>query len=83
MWRQLKTHITEHKKAVTNANPRNAIVAQVRNTGHNIQFSETSDIDHEESWYRRRIKEALYIRSYANTINTDPGLFLNPCWAAH
>ena len=71
--RQLKTHITEHKKAVTNANPRNATAAHVWNTGHNIQVSETSGIDHEENWY---------IRSYATTTNTDPGLSLNPCWAA-
>ena len=42
--RQLKTYITEHKKAVS--------------------------------------KEALYIRGSANTINTDPGLSLNPYWAA-
>ena len=67
--RQLKTHITEHKKAVTNANPRNAIASHVWNTGHSIQVSETSGIDHEENWYRRRIKEALYIRS-------SPTLFL-------
>ena len=60
--RQLKTHIT-------NANPRNAIAAHVWNTGHNIQASETSGIDHEENWYRRKIKEALYIRS-------SPTLFL-------
>ena len=71
--RQLKTHITEHKKAVTNDNLRNAIAAHVWNTCHNIQVSETSGIDHEENWY---------IRSYATTINTDPGLSLNPCWAA-
>ena len=79
--RQLKTCITEHKKAVINANPKNAIVVHVWNTGHNIQWSEASDIDCENG-YRRRIKEALYIRGSANTINTDPGLSLNPCWAA-
>ena len=80
--RQLKTCITKHKKAVINANPKNAIAVHVWNTGHNIQWSETSDIDCEENGYRRRIKKALYIRGSANTINTDPGLFLNPCWAA-
>ena len=42
MWKQVKTHITEHKKAVTNADPRNAIAAHVWNTAHNIQFSKTS-----------------------------------------
>ena len=26
--------------------------------------------------------EALYIRSYADTVNTDPSLSLNPCWTA-
>ena len=80
--RQLKTHITEHKKDVTNANPRNAIAAHVWNTGHNIQVSETSGIDHEENWYKRGIKKALHIRSHAKTINTVPGLSLNQCWAA-
>ena len=68
--RQLKTCIAD------------AIVVHVWNTDHNIQWSATSDIKCEENGYRRRIKEALYIRGSANTINTDPGLSLNPCWAA-
>ena len=80
--RQLKTCIAENKIAVINANPKNAIAVDVWNTGHNIQCSETSDIQCEENGYRRRIKEALYIRGSANTINTDSGLSLNPCWAA-
>ena len=51
------------------------------NTGHGIQWAEITVIVQERDWYRRRVKEALYIRSSANNQNTDPGLDLNPCWA--
>ena len=52
------------------------------NTGHSIQWAETTVIEQEGDWYRFRVKEALYIRISPVTLNTDPGLHLNPCWTA-
>ena len=79
--RQMKTRIEEHKRAVMKADPNNAIAEHVWSTGHKIQWDETTSIEHDKDWFRRRIKEALHIRS-SNAMNSDPGLSLNPCWTA-
>ena len=60
--RQMKTRIEEHKRAVMKADPNNAIAEHVWSTGHKIQWDETTSIDHDGDWFRRRIKEALHIR---------------------
>ena len=44
-----------------------------------IQWDETTSVDHDGDWFRRRVKKALYIRT-SNAMNSDPGLSLNPCW---
>ena len=75
----MKTRIEEHKRAVLKADPNNAIAEDVWSTGHKI--NETTSIDHDGDWFRRRVKEALCIRS-SNAMNSDPGLSLNPCWTA-
>ena len=79
--RQMKTRIEEHKRAVMKADPNNAIAEHVWSTGHKILWDETISIDHDGDWFRRRIKEALHIRS-SNAMNSDSGLLLNPCWTA-
>ena len=80
--KQLKARIEEHKKSVWKPNPNNAITAHMWNTGHGIQWSETMSMDHEVEWYRKRVKEALYIRNSTNAMNSNPGLALNPCQTA-
>ena len=77
----MKTHIEEHKRAVMKADPNHPIAEHVRSTGHKIQWDETTSIEHDKDWFRRRIKEALHIRS-SNAMNSDPGLSWNPCWTA-
>ena len=77
----MKTCIEEHKRAVIKADPNNAIAEHVWSTGHKIQRDETTSNDHNGNWFRRRVKEALYIRS-SNAMNSDLGLSLNPCLTA-
>ena len=79
--RQMKTGIEEHKKAVMKADPNNAIAEHMWSTGHKIQWDETTSIDHDGDWFRRRIKEALHVKS-SNAMSTGPGFSLNPCWTA-
>ena len=77
----MKTRIEEHKRAVMKSDPNNAIAEHVWSTGHMIQCDETTSIDHDGDWFRRRVKKALYISS-SNAMNSDPGLSLNSCWTA-
>ena len=35
-----------------------------------IQWDETTSVDHDGDWFRRRVKKALYIRS-SNAVNSD------------
>ena len=69
--------IAEHKAAVRQANINKAIASHVWNSCHAIQWSETSVLEHEAEWYRRRVKEALYIRSSSYSEHR-PGPSLEP-----
>ena len=60
------------KKAVLKAEPNNAIVTHVWNTGHKIQWNESACVDWDVDWYRRRVKEALHIKNTSNAMNSDP-----------
>ena len=77
----MKTRIEEHKRAVMKADPNNTIAEHAWSTGDKILWDETTSIDHDGDWFRRRIKEALHIRS-SSAMNSDSGLSLNPCWTA-
>ena len=79
----MRTHIEEHKKAVMKADPNNAIACST------CGAQDTGSSGMRQAWTvmwtgieRRRIKEALHVRSSSITINPDHGLSLNPCWTA-
>ena len=78
--RQMKTWIAEHKAAMRQANTNNVTASHVCNSGHSIPCRETSVLELEVDKHRRRVQEALYVRSSAGTSNTNPGLALNSCW---
>lgn len=50
--RQVKTCIAEHKTAVRKACTNNAMASHVWNTGHIIQWAETTVIEQVQNWYR-------------------------------
>ena len=64
----MKTCIEEHKRAVMKADPNNATAEHVWSTGHKNQWDETTSIDYDGGWFRKIVKEALYIRS-SNAMN--------------
>ena len=76
----MKTRIAEHKATMRQANTNNVTASHVWNSGHNIPCRETSVLELEVDKHRRRVQEALYVRSSAGTLNTNPGLALNSCW---
>ena len=70
----------EHKRAIRKADPSNAIATHTATTLHAIAWKESEVIDLESHWERRRIKEAIHIKKTPRTLNTDPGIILNPSW---
>ena len=67
----MKQTVSEHKRAVRNAEPSNAIAVHTTTTLHAIAWDKSEVIDQESNWERRRIKEALYIKETPNTLNCD------------
>ena len=78
--RTFKIRMSEHKRAIKNGDQNNAISVHVHSTGHAILWDKCEIVGVEQNWRRRRIKEAILIRSTPNTINTDPGVHTNPSW---
>ena len=75
--RVLKTRFKEHTRKTA---PLTAVGEHIRDTGHNITPENIVILDNEESWTRRRIKEALYIKEHRPDLNRDQGVELPPIY---
>ena len=82
--RTLDARLKEHQRAVKVNNRSNGIAVHVNNTVHDIDWDSTEVIDQEENWRKRKIKEALHIRSVNAPMNLylDQGYQLNSIWSA-
>ena len=69
-----------YKRAIKIGDHNNAISVQVHSTGHSILWNKCEVLAVEKYWRRRKIREAILIRSTPYTINTDPGVYINPSW---
>ena len=79
--RCLSIRISEHKRAVQHLDKSNALAVHIiEHMDHQIQWEESTIIEFESNWYTRRLKEAIWIKRTANTLNTDPGLHINVTW---
>ena len=77
--RNIKFRLQEHTRAVNKGDK--TIACHQMTTGHNIiKWEDSRVLEQESNLQRRQIKETIYIRTTANTMNTDPGLDLNPTW---
>ena len=67
--------LNEHTSTATNAlgNFKSAMLQHARENGHHFRKEDVTILDHEQDWVRRGIKEAIYIRALAPSINIDPG----------
>ena len=77
--RTLKIWLKEHQRSIKTGDPNNAIARHYIDTGHKILWDQNKVLDQERNWWKRQTK-AIYTRTTQNTINTDPGLILNPIW---
>ena len=79
--RTLKTRLTEHRRNCRNGDVQRSGVAQHSiEDDYQIDWKESVVIDREMNLYRRRVKEALYIRKFPN-FNQDQGLIVSPIWS--
>ena len=79
--RSLDVRRSEHKRAVKSMDSKNAIAVHIiENMDHQIQWEDSRVIEFEKNWYKRRVKEALWIKITTNCMNTDPGININATW---
>ena len=43
-------------------------------TGHSVSMKDTKVLTRESNWHKRKVKEAIYIRQRAPTMNRDLGI---------
>ena len=78
--RTLKQRITEHKRAVKNADSNSGLAVHVAGTGHTIHWDEAEVVCREEQWTKRKIIESLTIKAHANNLNLDTGASIDLNW---
>ena len=69
--RNIKIRLQEHIRTVNKGDENNAIACHQMTTGHNIKWEDSRVLEQESNLQRRKIKETIYIRTTANTMNTD------------
>ena len=78
--RNLKRRIMEPKGAVKREGRKNSIATHAWDEDHRVNWEEVRVITIEPSYWKRRVCEALRIKSVGSTSNVDCGLILDPAW---
>ena len=55
-----------------------AVAEHARNSGHAIDWSNTTVVDREPDWHHRGIKEAIHISLHPQNLNRDEGRYHLP-----
>jgi len=79
----LKQRDIGHKSDINTRKSRSGLYKHIRdNEGHEIDFQNQKILDREPNMFKRKIKEALYIKAYDNgtLMNPDKGTPVNDCW---
>ena len=77
--RTLTQRITEHKRAVKNADSNNGLAVHVAGAEHEIRWDEAV-VCREEQWTKQKIKESLSIKAHTNNLNLNAGAFIDTNW---
>ena len=70
--RPLSQRFKEH----TNLDKPTGVGDHCRATGHSVSTKNTTILTRESNWHKRKVKEAIYIRQRAPTMNIDQGYHL-------
>lgn len=76
----LQVRLTDHKAAVMCCDRKNGIATHSWDHDHRVNWEEARVIGTEPFYWKRRVLEALSIRSHDTTSNLDCGLLLDPIW---
>ena len=83
----LRTRIIQHQYCVRKKDASNGIFQLVRsNKTHIIDWDNAMVLDKESQWFRRRIKESIFITlknkevEISNLMNIEKGLEIDPGW---
>ena len=77
--RTLKKQLAEHKQAVRRFNEKYGIAVHVHQHDHHIDW-ESARVVENETFYCRRVMEAIRINFHPSTMNLDCGLNLSNLW---
>ena len=79
--RCLSVRIQEHKRAVRILDTRNTLATHIAEfPDHSIEWEKSSIKEYESNWYRRKVKEGIWIKMTENNLNTDRRLTINATW---
>ena len=77
----------QHQYSLRKKNQKNGIFMHIKkNRGHKIDWNEPRYLDREPNWFRRKIKESIYINAMDpddkldKIMNLEKGIQINPCW---
>ena len=80
--RTLQVRQKEHERHCINGRSQDsAVAAHAHQELHDIDWENTSVLDYDDDFYRRKVKEALLIKQKAN-FNQDSGLAVSPIWSS-
>lgn len=79
--RGIQTRADEHRNHITNGNVKASAVANhVISENHRVNLKKITMIERESNYFRRKIKESLYIRKSTVKMNQNNGIHINPIW---
>ena len=77
--KSIHERIAEHRRSVRRGDTNNSIAVHVQTTDHIIKWENAEVLQREQHKTRRKIKEAMYIRT-SRCMNLDQGMSLDPIW---
>ena len=78
--RTLKGHTVEHKQAVKKFAEKNGVAVHANTHDQHINWEEAKVVTVEQSFWRRRVQEAIRILIQDSSMNLDCGLSLSRLW---
>ena len=73
---ETKRTLSQRFKEHTNLDKPTGVGDHCQATGHSVSMKNTKVLTRESNWHKRKVKEAIYIKQRAPTMNRDQGYHL-------